>query len=82
MHSIYFGSTHESILCRFVHSHNLYIQWLPEQMECGNPQIRKSAVALWITVTQKMIDTSFESPKCKLYFEISNTSKTVRLLDF
>ena len=41
-----------------------YLQWLPEQMECGNPQIRKSAVALQIPMTQKMIDTSFENPKC------------------
>ena len=43
-----------------------HIQWLPEQMECGNPQIGKSAVALRIPTTQRMIDTSFESPKCKL----------------
>ena len=42
------------------------LQWLPEQMECGNPQIGKSAVGLWIPMTQKMIDTSFESPKCKV----------------
>ena len=56
--------------------------WLPQQMECGNQQIRKSAVALWIPMTQNMNDTSFESPKCKLQFEISNTSKTVRLLNF
>ena len=24
------------------------LQWLSEQMECGNPQIGKSVVALWI----------------------------------
>ena len=29
------------------------VQWLPEQMECGNAQIGKSAVALWIPMTQK-----------------------------
>ena len=29
------------------------LQWLPEQMECGNAQIGKSAVALWIPMTQK-----------------------------
>ena len=39
---------------------------LPEQIECENPQIGKSAVGLWIPMTQKMIDTSFESPKCRL----------------
>ena len=27
------------------------LQWLPEQMECGNAQIGKSAVALWIPMT-------------------------------
>ena len=58
------------------------LQWLPEQMECKNPQIGKSAVALWKPKTQKTFDTSYESPKCKVSFEISNTSKTVRLLDF
>ena len=52
-------------LLRF-HAMLANIQWLPEQMECGNPQIRKSAVAPGIPMTQKMIDTSFESPKCKL----------------
>ena len=42
------------------------LQWLPEQMECKNPQIGKSAVALWKPKTQKTFDTSYESPKCKL----------------
>ena len=30
-----------------------YLQWLSEQMECGNLQIGKPAVALWIPMTQK-----------------------------
>ena len=32
---------------------DLLVQWLPEQMECGNLQIGKQAVALWIPMTQK-----------------------------
>ena len=31
------------------------LQWLPEQMECGNLQIGKQAVALWIPMTQKWL---------------------------
>ena len=38
------------------------VQWLPEQIECGNPQIGKPAVALWISMNQDII----ESPKCGL----------------
>ena len=34
---------------------NSKIQWLPEQMECGNLQIGKPAVALWIPMTQKLL---------------------------
>ena len=33
----------------------LEVQWLPEQMECGNLQIEKPAVALWIPMTQKSL---------------------------
>ena len=29
------------------------LQWLPEQIECGNLQIGKPAAALWIPMTQK-----------------------------
>ena len=29
-----------------------YIQWLSEQMECGNLPVGKPAVALWIPMTQ------------------------------
>ena len=32
---------------------DMYVQWLPEQMECGNLQIGKQAVALWIPMAQK-----------------------------
>ena len=31
------------------------VQWLPEQVECGNLQIGKPAVALWISMTQKLL---------------------------
>ena len=32
---------------------HIYVQWLPEQMECGNLQIGKQTVALWIPMAQK-----------------------------
>ena len=32
---------------------SINIQWLSEQMECGNLQIGKEALALWIPMTQK-----------------------------
>ena len=31
----------------------IQLQWLSEQMECENLQIGKTAVALWIPMTQK-----------------------------
>ena len=40
---------------------------------------RKTSCSSLDTNDPKMIDTSFESPECKLQFELS---KTVRLLDF
>ena len=40
------------------------VQWLSEQMEY--PQNRKISCSCLDTNDPKMIDTSFESPKCKL----------------
>ena len=37
------------------------LQWLPEQMECGNAQIGKSAVAHWIPMTQKLFILHFKA---------------------
>ena len=38
-----------------------YLQWLPEQMECRNAQIRKPAVSLWIPMTQKWFIPHFKA---------------------
>jgi len=40
---------------------------------------RKISCSSWDIKNQKMVDTSFESSKCGLWFEISNTSKVVRI---
>ncbi len=47
--------------------------------KCTN---RKISCCSLDTNDPKMIDTSFESPKCKLLYETSNIPKTVRLLEF
>ena len=33
----------------------IHLQWLSELIECGNLQIGKTAVALWIPMTQKRL---------------------------
>ena len=59
----------------------ILVQWLSEQMECGNLQIGKTAVALWIQLPQKLLIPNLKALIVTFNLR-SSTSKTVRLIDF
>ena len=46
---------------KLIYPKNGQIQWLPEQMECRNAQIRKPAVSLWIPMIQKLFIPHFKA---------------------
>ena len=57
------------------------LKWLSEQMECGNLQIGKTAVPLWIPMTQKLLIPHLKALNVSFNLRY-HTSKNVRLIDF